>query len=183
MPGYTPPVTEQQAGAGLVDEGPAQAEGAGPARAEGIAEEDAGPARTERARQEDAGPAMAEDVREVVSAWRALAARHAAVSAALERELGERHGLGVTEFEVLERLAENEEHKFRVQELAGAVHLSQSALSRLIGRLEQHGLVQRSLCDLDRRGIYVCLTEAGRRRHAEALPTQRAVLAASLTAR
>jgi DNA-binding MarR family transcriptional regulator len=117
-----------------------------------------------------------------VSAWRALAARHAAVSAALERELGERHGLGVTEFEVLERLAEDQEHKFRVQELAEAVHLSQSALSRLIGRLEQHGLVERSLCDLDRRGIYVCLTEAGRRRHAEALPTQRAVLAEALTA-
>jgi DNA-binding MarR family transcriptional regulator len=117
-----------------------------------------------------------------VSAWRALAARHAAVNAALERELGERHGLGVTEFEVLERLAEDEEHQFRVQELAEAVHLSQSALSRLIGRLEQHGLVQRSLCDLDRRGIYVCLTEAGRRRHAEALPTQRAVLAETLTA-
>jgi len=117
-----------------------------------------------------------------VSAWRGLAARHATVSAALERELGERHGLGVTEFEVLERLAEDQEHQFRVQELAEAVHLSQSALSRLIGRLEQHGLVERSLCDLDRRGIYVCLTEAGRRRHAEALPTQRAVLAATLTA-
>ena len=59
------------------------------------------------------------------------------------------------------------------------MHLSQSALSRLIGRLEQHGLVERSLCDNDRRGIYVCLTEAARR-HAEALPTQRAVLAATL---
>jgi DNA-binding MarR family transcriptional regulator len=117
---------------------------------------------------------------EVVSAWRALAARHAAVTAALERELGERHGLGVTEFEVLERLAENEEHKSRVLELAESVHLSQSALSRMIGRLEQHGLVQRSMCDLDRRGIDVCLTEAGRHRHAEALPTQRAVLAATL---
>jgi DNA-binding MarR family transcriptional regulator len=137
-------MTQQQGGAGLVDEG-------------------------------------AEGVPGIVSAWRALAARHAAVSAALERELGERHGLGVTEFEVLERLAEDEEHQFRVQELAEAVHLSQSALSRLIGRLEQHGLVERSLCDLDRRGIYVCLTEAGRRRHAEALPTQRAVLAATLT--
>ena len=52
--------------------------------------------------------------------------------------------------------------------------------SRMIGRLEQHGLVGRSLCDDDRRGIYVCLTDAGRRRHAEALPTQRAVLAATL---
>ena len=116
---------------------------------------------------------------DLVSQWRALAASHAAVTAALEHDL-ERHGLGVTEFEVLERLAENPGHRFRVQELAGSVHLSQSALSRMIGRLEQHGLVERSLCDADRRGIYVCLTEAGRRRHAEALPTQRAVLAATL---
>src|SRR5262247_645339 len=118
---------------------------------------------------------------ELVSQWRALVASHATVSAALEHDLGERHGLGVTEFEVLDRLAENPGHKFRVQELAESVHLSQSALSRMIGRLEQHGLVHRSLCDDDRRGIYVCLTEDGRRRHAEALPTQRAVLAATLT--
>jgi len=124
--------------------------------------------------------ARARELPEVVSAWRALAASHAEVTAALERDLGERHGLGVSEFEVLERLAEDAEHKFRVQELAESVHLSQSALSRMIGKLEQHGLVQRSLCDLDRRGIYVCLTDAGRRRHAEALPTQRAVLAAML---
>jgi DNA-binding MarR family transcriptional regulator len=119
-------------------------------------------------------------VPEIVSEWRALVASHAAVTGALEHDLGERHGLGVIEFEVLERLAENPGHRFRVQELAESVHLSQSALSRMIGRLEQHGLVERSLCDADRRGIYVCLTEAGRRRHAEALPTQRAVLAATL---
>jgi DNA-binding MarR family transcriptional regulator len=130
----------------------------------------------------DGSGAPAGDAPEIVAAWRALAASHATVVAALDRELGERHGLGVSEFEVLERLAEDEEHKFRVQELAESVHLSQSALSRLIGKLEQHGLVQRSLCDLDRRGIYVCLTEAGRRRHAEALPTQRAVLATTLRA-
>jgi len=115
-----------------------------------------------------------------VAAWRALAASHAVVSCALDRELGERHGLGVSDFEVLERLAESENHKFRVQELASAVHLSQSALSRLIGRLEQHGLVERCLCDLDRRGIYVTLTDEGRRRHAEAVPTHRAVLATTL---
>ena len=155
-------MTQQRGGAGLVDAGPVQADAAGPAPAQA------------------ADPSPAEGAAGIVSAWRALAARHAAVSAALERELGERHGLGVTEFEVLERLAEDEEHQFRVQELAEAVHLSQSALSRLIGRLEQHGLVERSLCDLDRRGISVCLTAAGRRRHAEALPPQRAVLAATL---
>lgn len=118
-----------------------------------------------------------------VAAWRALAASHAVITCTLDRELGERHGLGVSDFEVLDRLAESAAHKFRVQELADAVHLSQSALSRLIGRLEQHGLVERCLCDLDRRGVYVTITAEGQRRHAEALPTQRAVLAATLPAR
>jgi DNA-binding MarR family transcriptional regulator len=113
----------------------------------------------------------------VVTAWREMAACHAAACAALERELGERHGLGVSDFEVLERLAESEERKFRAQDLAEAVHLSQSALSRLVDRLTRHGLVERCGCEGDRRGVYVVLTEAGERRHGEAVPTHRAVLA------
>jgi DNA-binding MarR family transcriptional regulator len=36
------------------------------------------------------------------------------------------------------------------------------------------------MCDMDRRGIYVTLTEAGRQRHAEAVPTHRDVLASVL---
>lgn len=119
----------------------------------------------------------------VVSAWRAIAASHAAACSALERELGERHGLGVSDFEVLERLAESKDHKFRAQELADAVHLSQSALSRLISRLERNGLVERCMCDNDRRGIFVTLTESGRQRHAEAAPTHRDVLASVLSGR
>ena len=118
----------------------------------------------------------------VVTAWRAIAASHAAACAALERELGKRHGLGVSEFEVLDRLAERGERDFRAQELADAVHLSQSALSRLIDRLEVHGLVERCLCGEDRRGIYVRLTSAGQERHAEAAPTHRDVLASVLPA-
>jgi DNA-binding MarR family transcriptional regulator len=116
----------------------------------------------------------------VVTAWREMAACHAAACAALERELGERHGLGVSDFEVLERLTESEEHKFRAQDLAEAVHLSQSALSRLVDRLARHGLVERCGCEGDRRGIYVVLTEAGEQRHAEAIPTHRGVLARTL---
>jgi DNA-binding MarR family transcriptional regulator len=118
----------------------------------------------------------------VVAAWREVAACHAAACAALERELGERHGLGVSDFEVLERLAESDERKFRAQDLAEAVHLSQSALSRLVDRLARHGLVERCSCDMDRRGIYVKLTDAGQRRHAEAAPTHRDVLARTLPA-
>ena len=116
----------------------------------------------------------------VVSAWRTITASHAAAFAALEHELGKKHGLGVSEFEVLERLSESPDHKFRAQELAEAVHLSQSALSRLIDRLARSGLVERCLCDNDRRGIFVTLTEAGQQRHAEAAPTHREVLAGVL---
>jgi DNA-binding MarR family transcriptional regulator len=128
------------------------------------------------------GDVLASGQDQVVTAWREMAACHAAACAALERELGERHGLGVSDFEVLERLAESDGRKFRAQDLAEAVHLSQSALSRLVDRLARHGLVERCGCDVDRRGIYVVLTEAGERRHAEAVPTHRDVLARHLPA-
>ena len=118
-----------------------------------------------------------------MAAWREMAACHAAACAALERELGERHGLGVSDFEVLERLAESDGRKFRAQDLAEAVHLSQSALSRLVDRLVRTGLVERCACDMDRRGIYVLLTEAGSRRHEDASATHRAVLERLLPAR
>ena len=121
---------------------------------------------------------MAEDV--VVDAWRQLVARHAEVWGALERDLADKHGLGPSEFEVLERLCESSKGQLRVQELADAVHLSQSATSRLVARLEADGLVERALCDLDRRGIYVCITDEGRGRHTEAMPTHRAVLTSVL---
>jgi DNA-binding MarR family transcriptional regulator len=118
----------------------------------------------------------------LVAEWRELLARHATTWCALERALQEHHRLSASEFEVLERLADGEKGQCRVQELADAAYLSQSAVSRLIARLERDGLVSRSMCELDRRGIYVCLTDAGRERHAAARPTQRAILAASLQA-
>jgi DNA-binding MarR family transcriptional regulator len=116
----------------------------------------------------------------LVESWRDLMERHARVTGALECVLQDEHGLGVSEFEVLERLAAGESDERRMQELADAVHLSQSALSRLIGRLEAEGLVTRAICSEDRRGIFACLTEAGRARYEVALPTQRRVLAENL---
>ncbi|MBP0447943.1 MarR family transcriptional regulator [Kitasatospora sp. RG8] len=120
----------------------------------------------------------------LVASWRDLLARQAATACLLDRELGEKHGLGMSEFEVLERLVEernaDKAHTLRVQELADTVHLSQSALSRLIGRLEKAGLVTRAICPDDRRGIQVALTEEGCRRYAEARPLHREVLALTL---
>jgi DNA-binding MarR family transcriptional regulator len=120
---------------------------------------------------------------DVVTAWRDMVACHAAICAALERELGERHALGVSDFEVLDRLAESPDGKCRAQDLADSVHLSQSALSRLVDRLLKNNLVERCACDDDRRGIYVVLTAEGLRRQAEAAVTHRDILARLLPAR
>ena len=121
--------------------------------------------------------------RVLVESWRRLSAQHAAVVDSLERELQRRHGVTVSEFEVLQRLAEAPSEHSRMQELADSVHLSQSALSRLVGRLEADGLVSRTLCDADRRGIYACLTADGRALVEEAGPTHAEVLSATLPRR
>ena len=117
---------------------------------------------------------------DLVERWRQLSAEHAAVIESLERELTQRHGVTVSEFEVLQRLAEAPQEHSRMQELADSVHLSQSALSRLVGRLEADSLVSRSLCDADRRGIYACLTPDGRALVDAAGPTHAEVLSATL---
>jgi DNA-binding MarR family transcriptional regulator len=117
----------------------------------------------------------------LVDTWRDLLDRYARSVGALERRLESEHGLGVSEYEVLERLAEGPKTERRMQELAAAVHLSQSALSRVVGRLEAEGLVTRGLCPEDRRGIYACLTDAGRDRYDAARPTHRSVLAETLS--
>jgi DNA-binding MarR family transcriptional regulator len=112
--------------------------------------------------------------------WRALMSSHARVSEALEHALQERHDLALSEYEVLQRLVESPKGHRRMQELADEIHLSQSALSRLVGRLEEAGLAERAICEHDRRGIWACVTPAGRAAHRKAEPTHRDVLAATL---
>ncbi|WP_418955643.1 MarR family winged helix-turn-helix transcriptional regulator [Streptomyces tritici] len=120
----------------------------------------------------------------LVQEWRDVLALHARTTCELDRAL-HGQGIGASDFEVLDVLAEGspqDGESFRVQELAAQVHLSQSALSRLVARLEKSGLVVRGMCGEDRRGVRVKLTEAGRRRHAEARPLHRAVLKRMLDA-
>ena len=118
--------------------------------------------------------------REITDLWKDLRCRHSRVLTALERSLQSEHGISATEYDVLEHLACAEQDHRRMQELSDAVNLSQSALSRLVGRLESEGLVYRAICNEDRRGIFTCLTDAGRARFEAARPTQRRVLAAEL---
>jgi DNA-binding MarR family transcriptional regulator len=115
-----------------------------------------------------------------VEAWRALNAAHAAVHAALECELRRDHDLSAVEFDVLQRIDGCELAKVRMQELAEAVHLSQSTCSRVVARLEDEGLAMRAMCADDRRGIFASITEAGRARVAAAAPTYRRVIAEKL---
>jgi DNA-binding MarR family transcriptional regulator len=120
----------------------------------------------------------------LVGQWRGILALHARTQCALDRALHQ-HGLCASDFEVLDVLSEGATTdgscSYRVQEISERVHLSQSALSRLIARLEKDGLVQRGMCAEDRRGVRVALTAKGRALYDEVLPVQRAVLRKILT--
>ena len=116
----------------------------------------------------------------LVDRWRSLLSCYNAIACQLERELQDRHGLTMSEYETLDRLIGVDCEKRRMQDLATDMYLSQSALSRTVARLEKGGLVERALCEFDRRGVFVTVTEAGIRRHAEARRTQLAILAQHL---
>ena len=117
----------------------------------------------------------------LVDEWREILDRHARVYCALTHALEHQHGLGMSEFEVLERLADEGDCAVRVAEIADHVHLSQSALSRVIDRLEKHGLVTRGVCENDRRASFAQLTDEGRKRYEAARPTHREVLERELS--
>ena len=119
--------------------------------------------------------------KQLVTEWRDILDRHARVSCALTNALEHQHGLGMSEFEILERLASEGDCSVRLQEVAEHVHLSQSALSRVVDRLEKHGLVRRGVCENDRRAIYAELTTDGRERYEAARPTHREVLERELS--
>lgn len=116
----------------------------------------------------------------LVKRWRTLLASYNEVAGHLERALQEHHGLTLSEFEILDRLVAQDCEKRRMQDLAADMYLSQSALSRAVARLERNGLVARALCEADRRGVFVNLTEAGLARHTQARETHLAVLAEHL---
>jgi DNA-binding MarR family transcriptional regulator len=125
-------------------------------------------------------PAKTAQTDPLLDRWNELEAEHARVREALEHRLQREHRLSLTEYEVLRRLSDSPEGHRRIQELAEEIHLSQSALSRLVQRLEDDGFVCRNVCDHDRRGVFACVTDAGREAQAEAHPTHVSVLAETL---
>lgn len=113
---------------------------------------------------------------QLASEWHQLMGRYQRLMCALDRELGTAHDLSASEFEVLQQLSQADDHGMRMAALGESAHLTQSALSRLVTRLERDGLLTRKTCDNDRRAMFVALTDDGRRRYDEARPTQRRVL-------
>src|SRR5258708_727984 len=112
----------------------------------------------------------------LVGEWRELASRFATVSCRPDKALHAGHSLGMSDFEILARLARGGKNSSRHPDPRARVSLSQCALSRAVARLDKEGLVSRSMCDDDRRGVFVCLTDLGRERWRDARATHRAVL-------
>jgi DNA-binding MarR family transcriptional regulator len=116
-------------------------------------------------------------------AFRSLVEAHARLLATLDVALSRAHGMGFSDFQVLLALVESGVGELRLSELAERTLVSRSALSRRIDSLVGAGWVRRRTCPTDRRGTFAVLTDEGRARFREALPTHDAVLEHMLVAR
>jgi len=103
--------------------------------------------------------------------WRTLIQVTTGVLATLDNELRAEHGLSLGEYEVLVHLSEAPEGSLRMTDLAGALRLSPSGITRRIDGLVRAGLVERRRCPSDRRGSNAVLTDEGLRRLQEAAPS------------
>ena len=106
-----------------------------------------------------------------LAAWRGMLRSYAALVRDLDAELRTGHDLSLHEYEVLLTLAEAPDGLMRMSDLAAAVVLSQSGLTRLVDRLVRDGSLARTRCEADRRGLNAELTDAGRSRYLEARVT------------
>lgn len=111
--------------------------------------------------------------------WDGVVTLYGRIEHRLARAL-QRHGIGLSEYWALCRLALADGGELRMQELADLIGLNQSSVSRLVTRLEKAGLTRRDHCPDDRRGVYTVITDEGRALHDKAAPTYRAELSDAL---
>lgn len=104
-------------------------------------------------------------------AWRAYLVGTTLLMDRLDRDLREQHDLSLPEYEILVRLSEAPSRRLRMAELAEAISHSRSRVTHTVARLEKDGLVQRSACASDGRGVEAVLTEEGFARLEAAAPT------------
>jgi len=118
-----------------------------------------------------------------VQAFSALLRGYAAATRQLNAQLTADHGLTISDYEVLLRLARAPERQMRRVDLAEQVLLTASGITRLLDGLEGSGLVARGSCDTDRRVVYAVLTDSGLAKLREASASHLAQIDAFFAAR
>jgi DNA-binding MarR family transcriptional regulator len=103
-------------------------------------------------------------------AWRGFLDLHARLAAKLNRDLQQTSGLSLTDYDVLVHLTDVPDGRLRAFELGERLQWDKSRVSKQVARLAARGLVAKEECEADRRGAYVVLTPAGRRRIEAAAP-------------
>ena len=88
---------------------------------------------------------------------------HSAMTRSFNAQLQSTAGMTVTDFEVLRRLADAEGGRMRRVDLAPAVGLTPSGITRLLDGLEAAGVVCKEHCASDARVTYAAITPDGRR--------------------
>jgi DNA-binding MarR family transcriptional regulator len=116
-------------------------------------------------------------------AWGGFLRAHATLIRELDAELEAEHGLSLTSYDVLVQLESAPDRRLRMRELADAVLLSRSGLTRLVDRLVREGMIERETCSADARGSFAVLTERGLRALHSARPTHLAGVRRLFTAR
>ena len=96
--------------------------------------------------------------------WRRYLVAHAKITRILEAELLATENLSLAFYDVLVQLSESPDGTLRMTDLADAVLLSRSGVTRLVERLELDGLVERRPTAVDGRGVQAVLTMAGKDR-------------------
>jgi DNA-binding MarR family transcriptional regulator len=99
---------------------------------------------------------------EQLATWRAFLRAHSQMLRRIGRDLDEAGLPPLTWYDVLAALRDAPDHRLRQVEIAERVLLSHSGLSRLIDRMEGGGLVERRVCQSDRRAFFVELTAEGK---------------------
>ena len=103
-----------------------------------------------------------------LDAWVRLLRGHASATRALNAQLHREHGLTINDYEALLLLANAEDQSLRRTDLARALELTASGVTRLLDGLEAAKLVEKGICAADGRVSYAVLTEAGREKLGQA---------------
>ena len=98
---------------------------------------------------------------DTLAAWRLMLEAHRRLSAELDQELQDGHGLRIEWYDVLVQLNEAG-GRLRMHELSEATLFSRTDCTRLVDRMADAGLVSRERAAEDGRGVYAVLTPAGK---------------------